>query len=114
MGPPLRSSAADAHYCIMVQILLDLPNTSMWREAPRQLASASQIVPDIVSSTDMPKRNGPHYRDYPLTATSPYKSWVIVRHFPGLSGRPGCVRSSAWIWLFSSIETTTACLGGSM
>ena len=38
---------------------------------------------------------------------------VIVPHFPGLSGKPGCV-GSAWNWLFSSIETTTACLGGSM
>lgn len=43
------------------------------------------------------------------TGMSPLlSSWVIVPHFPGLSGRPGCVRSSAWIWLFSSMETTLA------
>ena len=27
--------------------------------------------------------------------------------------RPGWVRSRAWIWLFSSTESTTACAGGS-
>src|SRR5512132_3813093 len=36
-------------------------------------------------------------------------SWVIVPHLPAFSGRPGWVRSSAWIRLFSSIESTTAC-----
>src|SRR4051794_5267806 len=36
----------------------------------------------------------------------------MVPHFPGLSGRPGWVRSSAWIWLFSSIDRTTAWAGG--
>src|ERR1700735_1308009 len=42
---------------------------------------------------------------------------VIVREgraFPRFSGRPGWVRSSAWIWLFSSMETTTAWRGGFM
>src|SRR5271167_4161347 len=41
---------------------------------------------------------------------------VIMRHGlerPGLIGNPGWVRSSAWIWLFSSSESTTACAGGS-
>ena len=28
-------------------------------------------------------------------------------------GSPGWVRSSAWIWLFSSTDRTTACAGGS-
>jgi len=32
---------------------------------------------------------------------------------PGLIGSPGWVRSSAWIWLFSSIDNTTAWAGGS-
>jgi hypothetical protein len=32
---------------------------------------------------------------------------------PFFIGRPGWVRSSAWIWLFSSIDSTTACAGGS-
>src|SRR6202042_513339 len=42
-------------------------------------------------------------------------AFVIVRvgcAFPPLSGRPGWVRSSAWIWLFSSMETPTAWRGG--
>src|SRR5437763_8517594 len=42
---------------------------------------------------------------------------VVVGHgsaLPDLSGRPGWVRSSAWIWLFSSIDNTTAWAGGCM
>ena len=42
---------------------------------------------------------------------------VVVRHGATAAflqrQRPGWVRSSAWIWLFSSIESTTACAGGS-
>jgi len=34
--------------------------------------------------------------------------------FPRLSGSPGCVRSSAWIWLFSSMDSTMAWRGGAM
>src|SRR4249920_1528280 len=40
---------------------------------------------------------------------------IIVGHgaaFAGFIGRPGWVRSSAWICDFSSIETTTAWAGG--
>src|SRR5215510_1132294 len=36
MGPPPRSFAADAHDCIMVAILADRPNTSLWRELRAQ------------------------------------------------------------------------------
>lgn len=35
---------------------------------------------------------------------------VIIRPF--FIGRPGCVRSSAWIWVFSSTESTSARSGG--
>jgi hypothetical protein len=31
---------------------------------------------------------------------------------PSFIGSPGWVRSRAWIWLFSSTESTTACAGG--
>ena len=37
---------------------------------------------------------------------------ALDRTQPGLSGRPGCVRSKAWIWLFSSTDSTTAWRGG--
>ena len=40
-------------------------------------------------------------------------SCVIVPARPGFIGKPGWVRSSAWIWLFSSTERTTAWAGGS-
>ena len=43
-------------------------------------------------------------------------TFVVVRHRPGgarFIGNPGWVRSSAWIWLFSSTERTTAWAGGS-
>ena len=36
------------------------------------------------------------------------------RIFPRFRGRPCWVRSSAWIWLFSSMETTAAWRGGFM
>ena len=32
MGPPPRSFAADADDCIMVGVLPDPPNTSLWRD----------------------------------------------------------------------------------
>ena len=41
---------------------------------------------------------------------------VVVGHGAGrpfFIGRPGWVRSSAWIWLFSSTESTMAWAGGS-
>ncbi len=41
------------------------------------------------------------------------QSWVIVPARPFFIGRPGWVRSSAWIRLFSSTESTMACAGGS-
>ena len=39
-------------------------------------------------------------------------SCVMVWQRPGLIGNPGWVRSSAWIWLFSSIDSTAAWAGG--
>ena len=39
-------------------------------------------------------------------------SWVIVPALPGFIGSEGWVRSSAWIWLFSSMHKTTAFSGG--
>ena len=39
-------------------------------------------------------------------------SCVRVPQRPGVSGKPGGVRSRAWIWLFSSTPRTTACSGG--
>jgi hypothetical protein len=41
---------------------------------------------------------------------------IVVRHgadLPFFMGRPGWVRSSAWIWLFSSTDSTMAWAGGS-
>ena len=42
-GPAPRSFAADAHDCIMVQALPDLPNTSVWRALARTTASSPRI-----------------------------------------------------------------------
>src|SRR5438477_5641268 len=36
----------------------------------------------------------------------------MVPQRPFLIGKPGWVRSSAWIWLFSSTHNTMACWGG--
>src|SRR5260370_34048699 len=46
MGPPLRSSAADAHYCIMVQIPRFYRIQVCGAMLRAQLASAPQIVPN--------------------------------------------------------------------
>src|SRR5262245_10867293 len=37
----------------------------------------------------------------------------MVWQRPGLIGSPGWLRSRVWIWLFSSIDNTTAWAGGS-
>src|SRR4051794_37028071 len=42
--PPHRSFAADAHDCIMVWPPLDRPNTRVWRDDPRPMASSPLIV----------------------------------------------------------------------
>src|SRR5215210_9243994 len=44
MDPPLRNFAADAHGCIMVPIRMDRPNTSLWRDDWRPVASSPQVV----------------------------------------------------------------------
>lgn len=45
-----------------------------------------------------------------LSVVTPLRlsSWVIVAARPVFSGRPGCVRSRAWIWLFSSTHSIRA------
>ena len=40
------------------------------------------------------------------------ESCVMVAARPRFRGSPGCVRSSAWIWLFSSTQSTKALSGG--
>jgi len=49
-GPPLRSFAADAHDCIMVRSLKDLPNTRLWRDDSRPKAGSPLIVIPTASS----------------------------------------------------------------
>src|SRR4051794_9949743 len=53
MGPPPRSFAADAHDCIMVRPPLDLPNTRVWRDDPRPLASSPLIVEARLSPSNL-------------------------------------------------------------
>src|SRR3954447_24813902 len=40
------------------------------------------------------------------------QEWVRRSGIPGIIGKTGCSRSSAWIWLFSSTLSTSARLGG--
>src|SRR3954451_8713981 len=56
MGPPPRSFAADAHDCIMVRDPLDLPNTRVWRDDPRPLASSPLIVEARLSPSNLSSR----------------------------------------------------------
>src|SRR3954471_18343489 len=53
MGPPPRSFAADAHDCIMVRPPLDLPNTRLWRDDLRPMASSPLIVDARLSPTNL-------------------------------------------------------------
>src|SRR3954462_624532 len=53
MGPPPRSFAADAHDCIMVRPPLDLPNTRLWRDDPRPMASSPLIVDARLSPSNL-------------------------------------------------------------
>jgi hypothetical protein len=55
--------------------------------------------------------DGPH--SGPQLVPCRLSSWVMVWQRPGLIGSQGWVRSSAWIWLFSSSDSTTAWAGGS-
>src|SRR3954471_17176641 len=56
MGPPPRSFAADAHDCIMVRPPVDRPNTRLWRDDPRPLASSPLIVEARLSPSNLCSR----------------------------------------------------------
>src|SRR3954466_15314648 len=53
MGPPPRSFAADAHDCIMVRDPRDRPNTRVWRDDPRPMASSPLIVEARLSPSNL-------------------------------------------------------------
>src|SRR5436190_619208 len=54
-----QARTADAHACIMVRIRTDLPNTSLWREDMRPMASSPRIIdypdPCIISRARLPR-----------------------------------------------------------
>ena len=52
-------------------------------------------------------------RDFTLDGIEKADEFAVAVALPGLIGNPGWVRSSAWIWLFSSIDSTTVWAGGS-
>src|SRR3954449_7224943 len=58
MGPPPRSFAADAHDCIMVRPPLNLPNTRLWRDDPRPMASSPLIVDARLSPSNCARGSG--------------------------------------------------------
>ena len=61
MGPPSRSSAADAYVCIMVEVLLDPPNTSSRHGSVLlEAGSTSAVIPTTtsVSACSVPSRYG--------------------------------------------------------
>src|SRR4051794_8823699 len=58
MGPPPRSFAADAHDCIMVRPPLDRPNTRLWRDDPRPMASSPLIVDARLSPSNCARVSG--------------------------------------------------------
>src|SRR5215217_9434145 len=88
MGPPPRSFAADAHDCIMVRPPLDLPNTRLWRDDPRPLASSPLIVDAQLS----PNLVRPRLRQSPMTARAQQRGCLVVGVTEPTS-RPGRQRS---------------------
>src|SRR3954462_15815772 len=58
MGPPPRSFAADAHDCIMVRDPRDRPNTRLWRDDPRPMASSPLIVDARLSPSNCARVSG--------------------------------------------------------
>ena len=108
MGPPLRSSAADAYYCdhgpdpggiYRIQVCGAMLSA--------QLASSPQIVQVPMCPTQVPR-----LKIKRLTGNIPYKACVKVPARPFFIGNPGWVRSSACICDFSSTESTMAWAGG--
>src|SRR5215472_18542708 len=49
MGLPPRSDATDAHHCIMVEVLPDLPHTSVSRALRRTTASSPRIEKPVLT-----------------------------------------------------------------
>src|SRR5262249_49429819 len=74
-----------------------------------QLASSPQIVQEGTDGAEQV----PRFK-LALTEDTPYKSSRMRPARPRCNGRPGWVRWSAWIWLFSSIDSTMAWAGGSI
>src|SRR5215210_9066719 len=74
MGPPPRSFAADAHDCIMVRPPLDLPNTRLWRDDPRPMASSPLIVEAQLSPSNCARVPG----QGPMTARVA-ATWMVGR-----------------------------------
>src|ERR1700730_9664382 len=74
MGPPLRSSAADAHYCIMVQIPRIYRIQVCGAMLRAQLASAPQIVPN--SETQHHTREQSELPRLTLDGKIPIQEWA--------------------------------------
>src|SRR5215213_9082757 len=87
MGPPPRSFAADAHDCIMVRDPLDRPNTRLWRDDPRPMASSPLIVDAQLS----PSLVVPRLRQSPMTARAQQLGCLVGVTEP--TGRPCRQRS---------------------
>src|SRR3954454_9428978 len=88
MGPPPRSFAADAHDCIMVRPPLDRPNTRLWRDDLRPMASSPLIVEARLSANLVV----PRLRQSPMTARAQQRGCLVVGVTEPTS-RPGRQRS---------------------
>src|SRR3712207_3587756 len=78
LGPPPRSFAADAHGCIMVQVRLDRPNTSSWRDPSR--ARRAPLRPPAASDRPILRgstRPGEESMER-LTQNAPYKFSALL------------------------------------
>ena len=89
-GPALKSFAADAHDCIMVAILTDRPNTSLWRDVSRLMVSSPRYRRSF-ADTEPKKEIRPiteTQRETPVRP-EPTKSATVLATVKGKSLRDG-------------------------
>src|SRR6516165_7738565 len=81
MGPPPRSSAADAHHCIMVWVF-GPPHTRMWHDhsctQPQLPRTSSSRPPQVCRRARSHQGQGPNGWRYAPSLTAPARAGVSI------------------------------------